>query len=178
MRDAEGERDPLHQNRMNLGYHPLKTSRGCFSVPCFGIWYVTVKPWLCHHKPPTHLHLPSQEMFRGSQRKLLLCFTLTGLFRGPGGLLSYPFNRRPGALSTAQPPRSPPSRGPRARPPCRWHGWGGCGISQPASGEVSAVGGGVQTQKSAGTASPTWGPSASPEAVLSTETLFTRALGA
>lgn len=59
-------------------------------------------------------------------------------FLGFQGLLSYPSKGTRGALSTAQPPRSPPSRGPRARPPCRWHGWGGCGTSRPASGEVSA----------------------------------------
>lgn len=67
------------------------------------------------------------------------------IFLGTRGLLSYPSKGRPGALSTAQPPRSPPSRGPRARPPCRWSGWGDCGISLLASGEVSA-GGGSMTQ--------------------------------
>lgn len=176
LRDPEGDRDPLHQNRMKSGCHPLKTSRGCFSAPCFRIWGVMAKLWLWRHKPWTHLHLPSQDMFRGSQGKSLLRFAFDWSFLGSRGLLSCPSKGRPGALSTVQPPRSPPSRGPRARPPCRWRGWGGCGISQLASGEVSAVEG--TDAESAGTASPTWDSSTPPRTVLSTETLFTRVLGA
>lgn len=100
--------------------------------------------WLWYHKPRSHLHL-----HRGcsEEAKKSHFFALTGLFWGSWDLLSYPSMETPGALSTAQPPQSPPSHGRRARPPCRWSGWGGCGISLLASGEVSAVGGMTQSQQ-------------------------------
>lgn len=130
--------DPSHQNRMKLGCCPLRTSRGCSSAPllqcvvCDG-QTVVLAPLAMVSSPSSR---PGQVQRKPRKVTSPLCFDWSSL--GSWGLLSYPSMGRPGALSTAQPPRSPLSRGPRAQPPCRWSGWGGCGISLQASGEVSA----------------------------------------
>lgn len=71
----------------------------------------------------------------------LLHFDL--IFEGKGEVLGLPSflssEKSPNTLSTALPPRTPPSRGSLARPPCMWRGWVDFGTSWLASGVVFAV---------------------------------------
>lgn len=121
--DSPRRGDPWHQKRMEVGYCSLKTQRWLLLCAasigaCDG---QTVAP------APQATTVPSARpgVPGGGPRKPPPTPLLPALARRAG-------------LSTAPPPRSPPSRGPRAPPRCRWSGRGGCGISWPASGAVSA----------------------------------------
>lgn len=159
---------PLALNRGKLGYCSLKTQRGCFSALCFDLRDVTARRGLW-------THLPSRVVFRGGQGTLvtsLLCFDSCFL-RSRVFLPRLP--RENGALSTAPPPQSPPSHGPRARLLCRWSGWGGCETSWQASGAVSAVGAQIQSQRAQ--SHPRGGPSCPFPLGARLLALFSRVLG-
>lgn len=136
------------------------------------------KLWLGHHKSQSRLHLPSQGMFRGSQEKSLLHFALTGLLWGPR--VFFPILPRGdlllSALLSLHETLLLVARGLDLRvggvvgvvaeshcwPVVRSPLWGHGGQSQQA------------WPHSPGTPPP----HTHPGTVLSTETLFTRALGA